>query len=318
MSCGREKKNNTVPDEATSKDLAKLSELINKEPENAGLYYKRALIYLDKNNNDNALNDVYKAIGIDNKNSDYFCLLADILFATGKLKKSTEAIEQAIALKPSNTNALLKKAELFFFYKKYDSTFYYIDKTMKLDKNNNKALFMRAMAFKEAGDTNKAINDFNTVIENENNHIEAYMQLGLLYSIKKNKLALDYFNNVLNIDPTNIEALYAKAMFFQESAEYNKAIETYTSIINIKPDYKFAYFNLGYIHLVYLKVYNVAIDYFSKAIAVAPDYYEAFYNRGYSYELRGDIFNAKKDYKTALELKTNYQKAIDGLNRIER
>ena len=105
-------------------------------------------------------------------------------------------------------------------------------------------------------------------------------------------------------------------MFYQETADFNNAIETYTTIIQIDPNYKFAYFNLGYIHLVYLKVYDVAIDYFTKAIKADPAYAEAYYNRGYSFELRGDMINAKTDYKKALELKTNYQKAIEGLNRV--
>ena len=83
-----------------------------------------------------------------------------------------------------------------------------------------------------------------------------------------------------------------------------------------KLDYKFAHYNIGYIYLVYLKNYKKAVTNFSNAITCDPKYAEAYYNRGFSYELMKDFKNAKADYKNALDLKTNYQKAIDGLNRI--
>jgi len=91
----------------------------------------------------------------------------------------------------------------------------------------------------------------------------------------------------------------------------------YFDIIKKDPNYKFAYYNLGYIHLVYLEVYTESVKYFTKAIAIDPNYVEAYYNRGYAYELRGDITNARMDYEMALQLRTNYPLAIEGLNRLD-
>ena len=129
--------------------------------------------------------------------------------------------------------------------------------------------------------------------------------------------AIDYFNNALNIEPKSIEARYALGMFCQENEEYNKAIEAYTTILQIDPDYREAHYNLGYIHLVYLKVYDVAAKHFTDAINCDSNFAEAYYNRGYCFELLGDINNAKTDYEKALKIKTNYSKAIEGLNRIQ-
>ena len=47
-----------------------------------------------------------------------------------------------------------------------------------------------------------------------------------------------------------------------------------------------------------------------------PEYTEAYYNRGFAYELLKDVENSQRDYNKVLELHPNYEKAIDGLNRI--
>ena len=70
-------------------------------------------------------------------------------------------------------------------------------------------------------------------------------------------------------------------------------------------------------NLVYLQEFESAIVNFTQAIAINPEYADAYYNRGFAYELLKDIDNSKKDYLKTLELSPNYEKAIDGLNRIE-
>jgi tetratricopeptide (TPR) repeat protein len=298
-------------------NIEKLTKEIEADPKNADLYNERAKYYLEQKQNDNALDDINKALQINPDKSGYYCTLSDCYFAKGSVLKCTEALEKALNIDPKNTEALLKIAELNFFFKKYNKTYEFIKKALDIDKFNPKAYFMRGMALKENGDTAKAVADLQTSTEQDPKNIEAFVQLGLLYSAKKSKLAIAYFDNALNIDPKSIEARYAKGMFYQENGDYNNAIESYNTIIQTNPNYKYAYFNLGYIHLVYLKVYDIAIDYFTKAIKCDANYFEAYYNRGYSFEMRGDMVNAKADYKKALELKTNYQKAIDGLNRIQ-
>ena len=106
-------------------------------------------------------------------------------------------------------------------------------------------------------------------------------------------------------------------MFFQESEDYKKAMQDYHAILKIDPRNKLAYFNLGYIHLAYLKVYNQAITHFSDAIRCDTIYVEAYYNRGVSFETLGDIEHAAADYRKALSIFPRYEAAINGLRRVD-
>ena len=139
-----------------------------------------------------------------------------------------------------------------------------------------------------------------------------------MYAIKKDKLAGGYYDNALRINPKSIEALYGKALFCQENGMYDKATDNYNRIIAIDPNYKVAYYNLGYLNMVYLKKYNVAVEFFEKAINLDPKYYEAIYNRGFSYELMGNAVKARADYQKVLEIQVNYPKAIEALNRLDK
>ncbi len=298
-------------------DLAAITKKINEDPKNAGLYNQRAILYLDRKEPDKAMNDINKAIALDSKNSLYLRTLSDIYFATGKIKNCQEALKKAVEINPDDAEAVLKLAELFFFMKDYKKTFEYADKALKIDNLNAKADFIKGMAYKDLGDTAKAVRNFQIAVEKDQEYFHAYMQLGLMYSVKHNFLAVDYFNNALNINPQSIEALYSLAFFYQENGEYNKAIEKYTTLLQIDTKYKYAHYNLGYIHLVYLQVYNVAAKHFTDAINCDPNYAEAYYNRGYCYELLGNIKFARDDYQQALKIKVNYQKAIEGMNRLD-
>jgi tetratricopeptide (TPR) repeat protein len=299
-------------------DLSTLNKKIAEDPKNAKLYEQRAVYYLQNKDLEKALTDINKAIVIEPDNSDLYLTLSDVYFAGGRITKCQEALNKACEINPDNAEAYLKLAELFFYQKDYKKTFENTGKALKIDNLNAKADFINGMALKDMGDTLKAVKSFEKAIEKDQQYFHAYMQMGLMYAVKRSRLAIDYFNNALNLNPKSTEALYALAFFYQENGEYNKAIEKYTMITQIDSKNKQAYYNLGYIHLVYLQVYDVAAKYFTAAIQCDPNYAEAFYNRGYSYELVGNINFARADYQQALKIKHNYQRAIDGMNRLDK
>jgi tetratricopeptide (TPR) repeat protein len=320
FSCGSNKKNDIIKTKVSdtlSPEITKLNVKIAADPDNSDLYNERAKLLVEKQKTDEAFSDIRTALNIDSSKAPYFLTLSDVYFAMGKIKNCKLAIEKSMTLDPKYAEADLKYAELSLYFKEYKKTIEYIDKALSVDKINARAYFMKGMTYKETGDTAKAVSNLKTAIDQDPEYYHAFIQLGILYSVKKNKLAVDYFMNAIRLNSKSTEARYGLGMFYQETEEYDKAIIEYDSILRIDPKYKFAHYNLGYVNLVYLKKYSQAVKYFTDAITCDPKYAEAYYNRGYSYELIGDIRNAKADYNQALELRPNYQKPIDGLNRLD-
>jgi len=167
----------------------------------------------------------------------------------------------------------------------------------------------------EIGDTSKAISNLQTAVEQDPNMHDAYMQLGLLHSTKNDDLALDYFDNALEVDSNSVDALYGKAMFHQERSNYAKAKKFYKDIIEIEPQYGKAFYNIGYICFQQDSLAK-AFRHFNIATNVSPDYAEAYYMKGLTAESQGDHEKAKRNYRQALGIKPDYELAQKGMKRI--
>lgn len=321
LSCGDHKQpeNNKTKTQAVIQDpLIDINNRIDKDSANADLYILRAKYYINQRKANQALKDINKAVHLDPENPANYVTLSDVYLMMGKIHKCREALEKAVKLDRKYQEAYLKLAELSLILQEYQNSFNFIDEVLQIDDMNPTAYFIRGYAFMEIGDTARAIESFRIAVDKDQNYYDAYIQLGLLLSAKKNMMAVDYFNNALNINPQSTEAYYLMGMFYQDNGKIQKAIDTYNNLIKIDPENKFAHYNLGYINLVYLNDFTRAIDYFTTVINLDSKYYDAFYNRGYCNELLGNCQRARQDYQMTLEIERNYQKAIDGLNRLDK
>jgi len=316
--CGGKKGEEKKPEASVqpASELERLNQLIAKDSRNPDYLVQRARIYNSQKQFQNALNDMNAAIGLDSTRAELWMVKADALFGLVQVPLAMEAFKKVISLDPKSIEPYLKLAELSLYIKEYQQTLNYANGALKIDSKKTKAYFIKGFVYKETNDTARAISSFQTCVEQEPQYYEAHMQLGILYAAKKNKLALQYYDNALRLKPNSIEALYDRGMFYQEAEDYNKAMEDYNAILRIDPKNKEACFNLGYIHLAYLKVYRQAILHFTQAIRCDSNYLEAYYNRGISFENLGDIDHAAADYRKALAIYPKYELARKGLERV--
>lgn len=322
MACnsGKKQQESTSQEDSLNKvnPLTEINRQIADDGNNDQLYIRRADYYLSQNKVDSALRDILFAIDIDPENTNHFITLSDAYLALGNPDKCLDALNRALKLDENNQEALMKKAQLFLIMRDYDQTYETISKIIAIDKINPIAYFVRAMALIEQGDTSQAIRNLQVAIDQKQDYYEAQLQLGILFAAQQNPVAVNYFQNAINLEPRAIEPYYQLGLFFQENDRLESAVQTYNSILDIDPKYVPALYNLGYINLVYEKNFQRAADYFSQVLQLAPDYTEAWYNRGYCYELMGQKDLARRDYQESLEKRNNYPKAIEGLNRLDR
>jgi tetratricopeptide (TPR) repeat protein len=298
-------------------EIERLNKAIDDDPSNAGLINKRAQYYLRNGNVNEALSDINSALQVDSKNAEHYITLSDIYLSMGKLNNCIEALEKAEELDPENTSGLLKQAEVYLILREYQKTFEYVKRALVIDDFNPIAYFIRGYALLETGDTVKAVREFIRATEQDQQYYEAYMQLGLLYAAKNDPLSIGYYRNAINARPDNPEPYYFLGMFFQDNEDIENAIRIYDQLLTVDPDYSDAYYNLGYINLVYTGDYEMAVKHFTDVIIREPAHTDAYYNRGYAHELSGDYNRARNDYKKALEITPNYPLAVEGMNRIE-
>lgn len=152
---------------------------------------------------------------------------------------------------------------------------------IKLFPRTARAYSNRGNAYYSTGNYNRALLDFNKVIEIYPRH-EYYNRRGLTYKMLGR----------------NQEALL----------DYTKAIE-------INQQYELSYNNRGNVYQA-LGNYNAALNDYNAAIKINPKYMAAYYNRGNMYYKMGNYQRAIKDYNAAVMLDPEDAKAGEMLRKL--
>jgi len=299
-----------------SPELSEKNKQILENPGEAKLYNDRAVIYLQFKQFSEAINDAKRAARLDSTNALYYLTIVDVLFTENKTRDAKDFLERVEKKFPENTEALLKLAELYFLVKQYQKAIDYINKTLKIDENNAKAYYLKGSIYRESGDTSKALSSLETATEQDDKFEDAFYDIGIIYSARKNPIAIEYYNSVLKLNPKNQNALFARAKLLQDLGKIDEAITEYNSILIINKNCEDCLYNIGAIYLELKKDNKKALEYFTRAITVNSNYTQAYFARGFTYSKLKDKENARSDYNMCLKLEPNYAAAVQGLNEL--
>ncbi|MDP2189440.1 MAG: tetratricopeptide repeat protein [Sphingobacteriaceae bacterium] len=312
------KKEEVVVEAAPEMDpeLVELNKAVRRSPKDPEIYHKRALYYMSKENYDFALVDMRSIFNIDTNNAAYFYTAGELFIKIGAFDQADEVLRMAAVKNPSMAKAYVKRGELAFYNRLYNTAMKFINDGLRADINYAPGYFWKGMVYLEQNNTEKAMSSFMTTIEQDPDFTEAYMQLALILSETQPTLAWQYLNNVTTLDANHIEALYARGLLIQNQGYSDSALIDYKKILDINPKHIDATYNIGYVHLLE-KRFDEAIVWFSKTIEIDPKSHRAFHNRGLAYELKGDSKMAVQDYKEALKIEPGFDLALKSLNRIK-
>lgn len=295
--------------------LKKVTEAIAENPDNASLYFERATL-LDRMEEDSlALNDYKKAISLDSTKAEYYSAIGDMFFEHKDLEGSVPWIEKAMQLNPADKKAHLKLAKLFLFIEEYNKALSEINTVLRQDVYNPEGYYLKGMVYKSLKDTTKAISSFLTSLQVEPEYRDAMIQLGIMYSMQENPVALKYYDNAYKLDTTDVFPLYGKGVYYQDKGDFELAKKEYVNTIMKDRNYTSTYYNLGYIYMQQ-DSFEKAFRQYDILTKLNPQDPEAYFNRGLSYEMLGKKEDAITDYKQALVFDDTYKEPKEGLKRL--
>ncbi|MBP7399864.1 MAG: tetratricopeptide repeat protein [Chitinophagales bacterium] len=303
--------------EKLTPEIETLTEQIKNDPNNAGLVFNRANAYFNYGNLKFALQDYEKAYHMDSLNAPFALGLSDCLFEMSNPEGSILILERFIAHSPENIDVLNALALEYFLLPKprYNLAIDTYNKVLKLDIQNADAYFYKGLIFKETGDTAKAISSFQTCTEVDPDYYDAYMQLGMLYSAKKDPIAIKYYNNAISVNDTSKEAEYGIAKYFQDAGDLENAISYYRNIIVDDPQDADALYNLA---TIYFGIDSIekAYRYFDLTIKQSPARAIAYYGKGLCAEQLKKMDEAISNYKQAVNLDPELTEATERLKAL--
>ena len=112
-------------------------------------------------------------------------------------------------------------------------------------------------------------------------------------------------NQILNINPKNVEAQYSIGNIFYKLGQYQKALTSYEKTIQIDPKYAKAHYNTGVI-LHELGQYQKALTSYEKTIQIDQKYVKAYNNLGIVLDELLEVEKAKNFYQKAIRINPNY------------
>ena len=275
------------------------SEGVKKDPAlsntvTAGDYLKRGFTYYDKDNLDQAMADLGKAINAD----------------------------------PELAEAYLYRGLTYIKKNEPDKAIADYDKAIELNPKNEEAYYIRGVAYAGRKDIDRAFDDYNKAIELNPEYVQAYLNRGIINMAKGNpEQVIADMVKVIEINPKVPMAYYIKGAAYANENNMQQAISDYNEAIKIKPDYAevyvdralayaykdkigqaktdpnspAAYINIG-INKLNKADYDRAIADCNKAMEISPKYANAYITRARIYILGNDFDKAWSDVYKAEEL----------------
>lgn len=153
-------------------------------PDNPDIYEGLSRVnFLAKNYSD-AIRQMQKAIDLNPGNSEYYAFLADIYCEIDNIYEAERMYKEAIFVNPDNPVCHAKLGIINFKQKEIESALEHLKMAVKLDEKNWDYIYNLALAYELAGDTIRAVELYNRVLELNPEHVDAAKNLKMLENSK--------------------------------------------------------------------------------------------------------------------------------------
>lgn len=192
-----------------------------------------------------------------------------ILRSQGKFEDAEDAFSKAVSVDPTFAISWYNLGRIERSLNDYEKAKVHLDKAIELQSDLTKAYFERALLYKQMGEKEKAVEDYNTIIKMKgNSYMEALTNRGLT-----KKMLGDYGGAL---------------------ADLNQAIEEFPQNAELRK-------NRGNLNLLF-GLHRKAIDDYTFAIDIDENYAEAYYNRALAFFLIYDKISGCSDLDQAIDL----------------
>jgi tetratricopeptide (TPR) repeat protein len=160
----------------------------------------------------------------------------------------------------------------------------------------------RGVAFKEAGQLDRAVEDYNTAIALRPTEYIAYNNRGVVfYEAGQFDRAIQDFNASILLKPSNADTYTNRGRVFKDMGQRERAIEDFDKAITLNPVNHMAYYNRGVV-FGEMGQRDRSLKDFNRAITLNPSSADAYTSRGLVFEEMGQLERAMKDLDEAITL----------------
>lgn len=246
--------------------IAMFDKAVSLAPEYSSAYSFRAESYLKLGKYLEAIDDITKALSIDNDTKAHHCLF---VFPDNQTTLVVTKLKGMAVKNPHDAEWWYYIGQLYYDKKRYGEAIEAIMKAFDIDAYPG-FLEMISDCYQELGDYSKA---------------------------------LDYVNQALQMTPDDLDLISKKADILGESGDIEGAIAEWSKYIDRTPDFFGGYYRRGFFEDNSNKT-DAALEDYNMAILLQPDYAYAYLGKGDMLMRKGQPEKAMEAYRKIVELDT--------------
>lgn len=274
-----------------NKSIELYKSVMNKYPDNIGLWKGLTLNYISIKNYKNALTCINKGISVNPSYDWFYIKKGDVYFLNKDFESAVNEYNKAVSIRNQDPIFYYNRGKAKIEINDVDGAIADINEYLKYHNDNEALLKIERL---------KNINANKSSTLSEENKLEHLIQKGYsLFSIGDYKNAQKVFEKIVTINQSS--NMYNNlGLCFQKQNKLDSAIIHYSNSIKIDSAFEEAYYNRGRTYMIQNNAKNAILD-FSKAIEINQTYSAAYKFRGVCFLSLNKNKEACIDYKKAVE-----------------
>lgn len=190
-----------------------------------------------------------------------------------------------------------------------EATAHYTD-LLRADPKDTWARLQRGISWRERGEFDNAVKDFDECIRLDPKSGAAYRFRGSVRAVQgEHKRAIEDYDENIRLEPKSAKAYFARGVSWKELNELDKALADYDEAIRLDPTLAVAFNNRANVHLA-REEYDEALKDYTEAFRNDPRHFGAVYNRGRIWQQKREYEKALKDYDESLRIRPDFDYAL--------
>jgi len=291
-----------------------IDSLLTAHPDSVPLLLKRGEMRFANYQFDLSMQDAAKAYRLEKNNPKAKLLFAEVL--NNRSGRTPEDVANAQALyqdilkkEKKNVRALVGVASTYTYQQKFEESFEYLNKALRIDRHYRNAYVLKGTNFMTMGQKEKAISSYETAVQQDPEFYEAYFFLANIYEADGNSQCVEYYRNALELRPDSREIRYKLAYAQQNFGKIPDAQKNYRVLASDTIDFysNRGYFHQGYIHQFETQDIDSAIYFYNEALKAEPRHVESWHNLGMCYDWAGNKSKALQSFGKALKYDPEFE-----------
>lgn len=255
---------------------------------------------------------------------------AKALVATKELGPALDAYRRVLAIDPANETALREASLVLAQQMRWRECLETTEALLRRRPNDTGALELKGdvltslgrrpealAAFEAAQALNPEDSNLRQKIEEVRVDVPGLLSRALIASASGNySHALSLFDDILEVEPGNVNALIGKAVAYKRSGKPNEALNCLDMVLNYQPNNASALLNRGHL-LVDKGDLDAALEMFDKLVTISPTDEEAWAFQGDVFLKMGRDDDALRSFAEALKLNPGDEEIQKRIHELE-